>query len=135
MTELIRQRLQHALPAFLLSVGLAMPLCGALDKTIVSPRLILFIAGTILAFELASLHRMTAWTAFFLSAAALTVWICAGNGRQVLFDAAAAAGLRMKGLQTAVPLAAVPVSVITSVGIANSERQVGVAHFDDVFQP
>ncbi len=40
MAEKLKERLRHALPAFLLSAGLAVPLCGALDRTLISLRLL-----------------------------------------------------------------------------------------------
>ena len=43
--EKLKERLRHALLAFLLSVGLSMPLCGALDETLISPRILVMIAG------------------------------------------------------------------------------------------
>ena len=115
MKEIIRKRLQHAVLALLLSAGLVIPLCGALDGTMVFPRLILLIAGMILLFELASLNRISSWTAALLFLAAAAVWFFRGNGARMLSDAAVAAGLRMKGVKTAIPLIAQPFSVLIAV--------------------
>ena len=40
MAEKLKERAGHALLAMLLSVGLVMPLCGALDESLLSLRLI-----------------------------------------------------------------------------------------------
>ncbi len=117
MAEKMKERVRHAVLAFLLSAGLVIPLCGAMDRTLISFRLAVFIAGVILLFELVSLHRVAAWTAVVLSAAGAAVWIFTGNGAQVLSDAGIAVGLRLKGIRTAIPLAAYPLSVLTAVGM------------------
>ena len=117
MAEKLKERLRHALPAFLLSAGLAVPLCGALDRTLISLRILYIIAGVILAFELASLHRVSAWGAFLAAAAGAALWIFTGNGARILSDAGISITLRMKGIMTAVPLAAQQVSALIAAGM------------------
>ena len=117
MAEKLKVRLQHALMTFLLSAGLSIPLCGALDNTLISFRLLYIIAGIILLFELASLHRITAWSAIFAAAAGAAVWIFAGNGARILSDAGIAITLRTRGIRTAIPLAAQQVSMLIVTGM------------------
>ena len=117
MADRLRQRLRHAVLAALLSVGLVMPLCGALDESLMSPRVLYVIAGVILLFEAAALHRISAWIACFLALGGATVWILGGNGARLLSDAGIAVSLRLKGIRTAIPLAADPVSAVIAVGM------------------
>ena len=112
MAEKLRERIRHLVPAFLLSAGLALPFAGSLDETLVSPRMLYIIAGVLLLFEAASLHRAAAWAAAITAAAGAAVWLTAGNGAQALSDAGIAVSLRLKGLRTAIPLAAEPLSVL-----------------------
>ena len=101
----------------MLSVGLSMALAGSLDETLVSPRMLIVIIGIILAFELASMHRMTAWAGLCIAAAGIAGWVFAGNGAQVLSDAGIAVSLRLKGIRTAVPLAAESISMLIAGGM------------------
>ncbi len=117
MAEKLKERIRHTVLAFLLSAGLVMPLCGALDETLISPRLLLLIAGIILLFELASLHPATAWSAVILTAAGAAIWILAGEGARVFSNAGIAVTLRLKGIRTAIPLAARPVSILMTAGV------------------
>ena len=87
MADKLKERLQHTLLSILLSIGLVMPLCGALDESLLSLHLLYFIAGVILVFELASLHRITAWSAVVLAAGGAGLWIFTGNGARILSDA------------------------------------------------
>ena len=117
MADRIKERLRHALMALLLSVGLVMPLCGAMDGSLLSPRLLAVIAGVILAFELAALHRISAWTAAGIAAAGAALWIFAWNGFETISDAGLAISLRLRGIRTAIPLAADAVSILTAVAV------------------
>ena len=117
MADKLKERLQHTLLSILLSVGLVMPLCGALDESLLSLHLLYFIAGVILVFELASLHRISAWSAVVLAAGGAGLWIFTGNGARILSDAGIAVSLRMQGIMTAVPLTAGPVSELIAVGM------------------
>lgn len=101
----------------MLSVGLSMALAGSLDETLVSPRMLIVIIGIILAFELASMHRMTAWAGLCIAAAGIAGWVFAGNGAQVLSDAGIAVSLRLKGIRIAVPLAAESISMLIAGGM------------------
>ena len=60
MADKLKERLRHMLLAILLSAGLVMPLCGALDKSLLSLQLLYVTGGVILLFELVSLHRISA---------------------------------------------------------------------------
>ena len=118
MTDKVQERIRHAVLAMLLSVGLSMALAGSLDEMLISPRMLYVIAGVVVAFELTSLHRISAWAGAFAAAAGLAFWIFAGNGAQMLSDAGIAVGLRLKGIRTAVPLAAEQLSNIIAAGMA-----------------
>ncbi len=116
--EVSRERIRHALMALLLSVGLTMPLAGALDDSLISPRILIAIAGTILLFEAVSLHRAAAWSAAFAAAAGALIWVFSGGGARTISDAGIAVSLRLQGVRTAVPLVAGPLSVGIAVGMA-----------------
>ena len=118
MAEKAHERLQHAVLALLLSAGLAIPLAGALDESLISLRMLYIIGGTVLAFELVSFHRISVWSAAVLAAAGIAAWVFAGDGARMLSDAGIAVGLRIKGIRTAVPLAAQPLSIIIAAGTA-----------------
>jgi len=117
VADKVKERIRHALLALMLSVGLSMALAGSLDETLVSPRMLIVIIGIILAFELASMHRMTAWAGLCIAAAGIAGWVFAGNGAQVLSDAGIAVSLRLKGIRTAVPLAAESISMLIAGGM------------------
>lgn len=117
MAEKWKERIRHAVLALLLSVGLSMALAGSLDETLISPRMLYVIAAAVVVFELASLHRISAWAGVFAAAAGLIFWIFAGNGAQILSDAGIAVSLRMKGIHTAVPLAAEQLSILIAAGM------------------
>ena len=117
MADKLKDRLKHAVLALLLSAGLAMPVAGALDETLISPRMLFLISAVILAFETASLHRAGIAAAGCLAAAALGVWLFSGNGIQLLSDAGIAVNLRLKGIRTAIPLAADVVSSAVAAGM------------------
>ena len=108
MAEKWKERIRHAVLALLLSVGLSMALAGSLDETLISPRMLYVIAAAVVVFELASLHRISAWAGVFAAAAGLIFWIFAGNGAQILSDAGIAVSLRMKGIHTAALLLLCP---------------------------
>ena len=117
MADEIRERLRHALLALLLSAGLAVPLCGVLDSCLLSPRLFMIIAGTVLLFEVLSLHRAAAWTGTAAAVAAAAIWIFGGDGARTLSDVFLAVSLRLRGITAAVPLAALPVTLVTAVTV------------------
>ncbi len=114
MADRLKERLRHAALALLLSAGLVMPLCGALDASLISPLPLLVTVGVILAFEAAAMHRAAAWGAALAAAGTAAFWVFMANGAQVLSDAGLAVSLRLRGLTTAVPLAAKPVAVLTA---------------------
>ncbi len=115
--EKLKERLRHALLAFLLSAGLSMPLCGALDETLISPRILVIIAGIILLFEIAAIHKVSAFTAILVAAGGCAAWIFGGNGARILSDVGLAIGLRLKGIRTAIPLAAEAVTITVTAGM------------------
>lgn len=118
MTGKVQERIRHAVLSMLLSVGLSMALAGSLDEMLISPRILYVTAGVVAAFELISLHRISAWAGAFAAAAGLAFWIFAGNGAQALSDAGIAVSLRMKGIRTAVPLTAELLSNLIAAGMA-----------------
>ncbi len=117
MADKLKDRAKHALLALLLSAGLVMPLCGILDASLLSLRLIFICTGVIAAFETVSMHRISAWAAAALTAAGALIWILVMGGMSVLSDAGLAVGLRIQGIMSAVPLAAKPISALTAAGI------------------
>ena len=117
MTEKLKGRARHAVLSLMLSAGLVMPLCGALDRSLISPAPFLVIAGVILLFETAAMHRAAAAAAIAAAVAAAAYWIAAAEGARALTDAALAVSLRLRGLMTAVPLAGGPVMFLTAAGL------------------
>ena len=120
MADRLKERLRHAVISLLLSVGLVMPLCGALDKSLISPLPFLVIVGVILAFEAAAMHRAAAWGAALAAAGTAAVWVFTAGGALMLSDAGLAVSLRLRGLTTAVPLAAKPVAILTAASLASA---------------
>ncbi len=114
MADRLKERLRHAVISLLLSAGLVMPLCGALDTSLISPLPFLVIVGVILTFEAASMHRAAAWGAALAAAGTAAVWVFTAGGAMMLSDAGLAISLRLRGLTTAVPLAAKPVATMTA---------------------
>ena len=52
MTDRLRERLRHAVVTLLLSVGLVMPLCGALDPSLLSIRMAAFVFVIVFVFTI-----------------------------------------------------------------------------------
>ena len=117
MIQRVKDRLQSAVLALLLSVGLVMPLCGALDESLISPRVLYLIAAVIIVFETASLHKYSAIAVSGIAVIAGAGWILGGNGARMISDAGLAISLRMKGIMTAVPLASQPVTLLAAIGL------------------
>ena len=92
MADKLKDRAKHALLALLLSAGLVLPLCGILDASLLSFRLIFICTGVIAAFETVSMHRIFAWAAAVLTAAGALIWILVMGGMSVLSDTGLAVG-------------------------------------------
>ena len=117
MADRLKERLQHAVLALILSAGLVMPLLGVMDESLLSLRILLLSAGVVAAFEAAAMHRISAWAAAAAAGLGAALWILAGGGATVLSDAGLAIGLRARGIRTAVPLAAEAVSWLTAIPV------------------
>ena len=64
MSEAVKVRLTHALLSMLLAAGLLLPLLGIMEPSFPSPTVLLWCAGIVLLFELASVNRITAFRAY-----------------------------------------------------------------------
>ena len=74
MSEAVKVRLTHALLSMLLAAGLLLPLLGIMEPSFLSPSLLLWCAGIVVIFELASLSRIGAVITAVLSLLLLLVW-------------------------------------------------------------
>ena len=115
MSEAVKARLTHALLSLLLAAGLLLPLLGVMDPSFLSPAVLLWSAGIILLFELASLNRATAFTAAGLAVAALLLWLFALDGLLTVSDVVLAVALRISGIRSALPLVASSAMLILAV--------------------
>ena len=115
MSETIRSRLSHALLSMLLAVGLLFPLLGILDSALVSPLLLLPVAGIILLFELASINRTAALAAAGAAAVLLLLWLFTMGGMLTVSDVVMAIVLRFNGIHSAIPLVASSAALLLTV--------------------
>ena len=106
MHETLRVRLTHALLSILLAAGLLLPLLGIMEPSFLSPSLLLWCAGIILLFELASLNRVAAFVSAGVCLLLLLLWLFASGGLIVVSDVVLAVVLRFTGIRTALPLVA-----------------------------
>ena len=106
MKKILRRRLSHALPAFLLAAGLVLPLLGVLDPSFVDPRHLLPVLLVVLLFEVAAVNRLTAVLGLSLSVAGLLFWLLANDGITALRDLLLGLSLRLSGQTAALPLIA-----------------------------
>ena len=115
MSDTIRSRLSHALLSMLLAVGLLFPLLGILDSSLVSPLLLLPVAGIILLFELASINRTAALAAAGAAVVLLLLWLFAMGGMLTVSDVVMAIVLRFNGIHSAIPLVASSAALLLTV--------------------
>ena len=106
MREKIRERLSHGFMTLLMAVGLTMPVLGMLDPALICPRAFICLVLTVLVFEALALHKAAALCGAGAFLAGAGIWLTAGNGMQAVTDAMLAMSLRLRGIRTAVPLAA-----------------------------
>ena len=106
MNDTLRVRLTHALLSILLAAGLLLPLLGIMEPSFLSPSLLLWCAGIVVLFELASFSRISAVITAVLSLLLLLVWLFSLGGLLVVSDVALAVVLRFSGIRTALPLVA-----------------------------
>ena len=115
MRERIKPRLTHALLSMLLAAGLLLPLLGVMDPSFLSPAVLIWCAGIILVFELASVNRIAAFISAGAALAALAVWLFALDGLLIVSDVVLAVGLRFTGVLTALPLVASSAVMLTVI--------------------
>ena len=115
MSDKIKERLTHALLSMLLSAGLVLPLMGILEPSFLSPVLLLWCAGVVLLFELASVNKTASVITASLGLILLLLWLFAADGLLVVSDVVLAVGLRFSGVGTALPLVAGTAPVIIAV--------------------
>ena len=109
MKNFLRQKLNHALSAFLLTAGLLIPLLGILDVSFAQPRLLLGAAAVIVLFEALSWKRMTGIIGASLCLIGVLIWLFLLNGLSVMNDVLIALSLRLSGQTAALPLIQNPV--------------------------
>lgn len=115
MKKILRQKLNHALSAFLLTAGLLIPLLGILDVSFAQPQLLLWAAAVIVLFEAFSFNRITAVIGASLCLIGVMLWLFALNGLSVMNDVLIALSLRLSGQTAALPLIRDPVLWIMTV--------------------
>lgn len=115
MSEAVKARLTHALLSMLLAAGILLPLLGIMDPSFLSPVVLIWCAGVVLLFELASLHRTASIAAACAALISLAFWLFALDGLLVVSDVVLAVGLRFTGVLTALPLVASSAVILTVV--------------------
>ena len=115
MNEAVKVRLTHALLSMLLAAGILLPLLGIMDPSFLSPAVLLWCAGIILLFELASVKQIVSIAAACAALIALAFWLFALDGLLVVSDVILAIGLRFTGVLTALPLVASSAVILTVV--------------------
>ena len=115
MNEAVKVRLTHALLSMLLAAGILLPLLGIMDPSFLSPAVLLWCAGIILLFELASVKRIVSIAAACAALIALAFWLFALDGLLIVSDVILAIGLRFTGVLTALPLVASSAVILTVV--------------------
>ena len=115
MSEAVRIRLTHALLSMLLAAGILLPLLGIMDPSFLSPTVLLWCAGIVLLFELASIKRIASIAVACAALIALAFWLFALDGLLVISDVVLAVGLRFTGVTTALPLVASSAVILTVV--------------------
>lgn len=115
MKKKIGDHAVHALIAFMLSAGLVMPVLSILDRSFSSPRILLLSAAVIIVFELVTLHRIAAFSACGALSAGVLFWLFGAGGTRILSDLMIALTLRIRGIETAVPLIADPARIIIAL--------------------
>ena len=115
MKKKIMDRLIHALIALLLSAGITMAALGILDESFIQPRVLLWITAIVLAFEAASLSRISSVIAASGLAAGALFWLFASSGARTVSDVLLAMSHRIQGNETALPLITSPVMLLTTL--------------------
>jgi len=115
MSESVRRHLTHALLAMMLSAGLLMPLLGILEPSFLKPGVLPGLACIILVLELLSIRKAVAYASAFVIPLAAAAWLFAANRLTLIADVFTAVVLRVKGLDTALPLVSGPAVTILTV--------------------
>ena len=104
----------HALTAALLSAGIVMSLLGVMDPDFPDPGLLLISALVIALFELVSIHRVSSVAGAIAALTGAAVWAFSPSGARQLSDLTIAVSLRIRGIDTALPLIAGSAKTITT---------------------
>ncbi len=111
----IGKRAVHALTAFLLSAGTVLPILGILDLSSLFPKAMMLSAAIIIVLELLSLHRIAVFSGCFGLAISAAIWLFGTGGIRTVSDFMIAVTLRIRGIDTAIPLIAEEASAIITV--------------------
>ena len=112
MKKEIRQRLTHALTAMLLTAGVLMPLLGVMERSFLNPRMLIASAVMIILFEIVTIHRISSLIAAALVVTGILIWGFSPGGTRILSDLTIAVSLRIRGVESALPLIADPAIMI-----------------------
>ena len=104
MKKKIGERAVHALISMMLSIGLVIPVLSILDRSLPSLQILLLSASVIIIFELISLHRVAVFSACGALFAGILFWVFGAGGNRIMSDFMIALTLRVRGIETAIPL-------------------------------
>ena len=114
----IREHIVHGLVSLLLAAGLLMPILGMMDSTFISFRILALSAGFIILIEISFLHKISAWAVSMTGLAAALIWLLGSNGAEMISDYLLAVTLRIRGIETALPLISEQAGIITGCFVA-----------------
>ena len=114
MGSKIHDRLQHAAAALLLSAGVLIPVLGIMDSSFSLPQVLIFSIPVIVLFELLSLHKIPACAGAGAALIAAVVWAVSPGGSRILSDLTVAVALRIRGIDTALPLVKDSAVIVTT---------------------
>ena len=115
MKQKIRTRAIHALLALLLTAGVLLPLLAVMDRSFLKPEALFLSAGLIVLFECLSMHKTAGVTGGIAAAAGAAVWGFTAEGARCVSDVTIAVSLRIRGIDTALPMISKSAVIIMTV--------------------
>lgn len=101
--------------SMLLATGVVMPVLGAMDPSFPDYRLLMIVAAVIVIYEVLSFHRISALAGLAAAVIGATVWAFTPAGTRILSDLTIAVTLRIRGVDTALPMVAAPAKILATI--------------------
>ena len=101
--------------SMLLATGVVMPVLGAMDPSFPDYRLLMIIAAVIVIYEVLSIHRISALAGLAAAVIGAAVWAFTPAGTRILSDLTIAVTLRIRGVDTALPMVAAPAKILATI--------------------